>query len=100
MVCLAQWPKDRLNSFVFLLTIFPGKGKRLSHAPIHLGSLYYCLDECLDNIVRSVGRTNVTTTRTQVFFKPFHEKGLEPLHRNHMNVRLWKWWRRGSTGQD
>lgn len=52
-------PEDGLNGFVFPLPIL--LAKRLVLAPLYLGSLYYRLDECVNNVVRSVWRYDVVT---------------------------------------
>lgn len=51
--------KDGLKNFIFPLQFLLGKARSLPLAPRYFSLLYDCLDECVDNIVRSVGRHDV-----------------------------------------
>lgn len=46
--------EDDFDSYVFLFAISLAQGERLAIVPIYLGSLFYRLDECIQNIVKSV----------------------------------------------
>lgn len=50
---LLRSPEDSLSSYGFPIAIKLDKGERLALVPIYLGFLFYWLDECVDNIVRS-----------------------------------------------
>lgn len=61
---LPSGPEDGLNPYVFPLAIRLAKGERLALASIYFGSLFYRLDECIKNIVKSIGRYHVVTHAT------------------------------------
>lgn len=46
--------EDDIKAYVFPLAIRLTKGKNLPLGPLYLGSLYARLDECAENITRSV----------------------------------------------
>lgn len=59
--------EDGINSYVFPLVIRLAKGEKVALAPIFLGSLFYRLDECVQSLVRSMGRYTVASyTQTAV----------------------------------
>lgn len=55
---LSKTPEERLNTFVFPLVFLLAKRKRLSLAPLYLGSLFDRLDEFIGNILKFVDRYN------------------------------------------
>lgn len=46
---LLSGPEDGIHPYVFPLAIKLAKGERLALVPIFLGSLFYRLDECVQN---------------------------------------------------
>lgn len=53
--------EDRINPYVFHLAIRPAKGERLALAPIFLGSLFFRLYECVENLLKFMGRYTVAS---------------------------------------
>lgn len=51
------------------------QGARLSLVPIYLGSLLYRVNECVDNIVRSVGCFHVVTHADTTYLQPSYKRG-------------------------
>lgn len=62
--------EDGLNPYVFPLAIKLAKGERLALAPVYIGSLFR-LDECVGNIVKSVGRFHLVTHVDPAFLQLF-----------------------------
>lgn len=60
-----------MDNFVFPLVILLAKGKRLALAPLYLGSLFDWLDECVCNIVHSVGHCDVVAHADTAFLQMF-----------------------------
>lgn len=52
---LPSGPKDGMNPYVFPLAVRLAKGEKLALAPVFLGSLFFNLDECGQNLVKSIG---------------------------------------------
>lgn len=50
-----------MNPYIFNLAIRLVKREKLALAPIYLGLLFYRLDDCVGNIVRSLGCFHVMT---------------------------------------
>lgn len=48
-------PTDGINPYVFPLTIKLAKVEKLALAPIFLGSLFFNLDECAQNLLKIYG---------------------------------------------
>lgn len=48
-------PEDDLSLYVFPSAILLANGKKLALSPLYLGSLYAGLDQCMANVVLSVG---------------------------------------------
>lgn len=63
--------EDRINSFVFPLAIRLEKGEKIALRPIFLRSLFYRLDECVESLVRSMGRYTVASYAQTAFLKLF-----------------------------
>lgn len=68
---LPSGPKDGLNAFVFPLAIHLARGEKVALAPIFLGSLFYRLDECVQSLVRSMGRYTVASYAQTAFLQMF-----------------------------
>lgn len=64
--------EDSLNSSVFPLKILLAKEKRLALASFYLGSLFFRLEECVKNIVQSVGHYHGVIMLTPLLFKSFY----------------------------
>lgn len=64
-------PKDSLNAFVFPLTISLARGEKVALAPIFLDSLFYRLDECIESLVRPMGRYTVASYAQTAFLQMF-----------------------------
>lgn len=58
---LTKGPEDGPNAYVCPLAIRLARGDRRALASIYLGSLFYRLDQCVDNIMRSIDRFYVVT---------------------------------------
>lgn len=56
VVCVPERPENGLNPFIFPLAILLVKGKKLALARLYLGLLYAHMDECVSNVVCSMGR--------------------------------------------
>lgn len=61
LVCAQSGLKDGLNSFVIPLAMLLAKGEKLALGSLYLGSLCPRLDECVENVIRYVGRYDVVT---------------------------------------
>lgn len=70
-------PEDGMNPFVSSMAVVLIKGERLVLAPIYLVSLYARLDECVSNVVQSVGRYDVVTYVDTSFVQIFFGKDVE-----------------------
>lgn len=68
---LPSGPKDGINPFVFPLAIRLSKGERLVLAPIFLGSFFFRLDECVENLVKSMDRYTVASYAHTAFLQLF-----------------------------
>lgn len=68
---LPNGPKEWINPYVVLLAIRQAKGEKLALAPIFLGSLLFCLDECVQNLLNSVGRYTVVSYADIAFLQLF-----------------------------
>lgn len=47
---------DGINPYVFPLAIWLVRGEKLALTPIFLSSLFFRLDECVRNLLKSMGR--------------------------------------------
>lgn len=72
---LPSGPGDGFNSYVFPLGNRLAKGERLALEPFYLGSLFYRLDGCVSNIVRSMGWFYVVTHADISFLQLFMGAG-------------------------
>lgn len=82
LVCLAKWTRG-WDPPLCILSLFKklAKGERLELAPIFLGSLFYRLDECVQNQLKSMGRYTVVSYANSAFLQLFlweRFKGLAP----------------------
>lgn len=68
---LPSGPEDGLNAFVFPLAIRLARGEKIALAPIFLGSLFHRLDECVQSLVRSMGRYTVASYAQTAFLQLF-----------------------------
>lgn len=56
--CLGMFcpePDDQINPYISPLVVMLAKGEKLALIPIFLGSLFFRLDECAQNLVKSMG---------------------------------------------
>lgn len=60
-ICLASGSEDGLNPDVFPLAVRLGIGERLTLVPIFRGSLFYCSNESIRNLVKSIERCTVVS---------------------------------------
>lgn len=60
---------DGINPYVSPLAIRLVRGEKLAMTPIFLGSLFFRLDECVQNLLKSMGRYTVVSYAT--FFQLF-----------------------------
>lgn len=63
--------KDGLNPYVFPLAIRLTRGDKLTLLPIYLGSLFYRLDLCVQNIIKSTDQHIVVTHADTSFLQLF-----------------------------
>lgn len=56
---LPSGPEDGINAFVFPLSIRLARGEKVALTPIFFRTLFYRLDECVQSLVRSIGRYTV-----------------------------------------
>lgn len=68
---LTSGPEDGINAFVFPLAIHLARGEKVALASIFLGSLFYRLDECVQSLIRSMGRYTVASYAQTVFLQMF-----------------------------
>lgn len=68
---LPRRPEDGTHPYVFPLAVKLAKEEKLAVAPIFLGSLFYCLDECVDNLSKSMGRYTVVSYANFAFLQLF-----------------------------
>lgn len=61
--------EDGIKAYVFPLAIGLRKGKKLAPGPVYLGLLFARLNECGNNILRSVGRYDVVTHTNTCFIQ-------------------------------
>lgn len=66
--------EDGINLFIFLMAIILVKEERLGLTPIYFGSLYSNLDECMANVVRSIGTYDMVTHTDTIFLQIFFLK--------------------------
>lgn len=71
MVCPSKWPRRWPKSIRFSSGDLSGKGEKLALVPFYLGSLFFRSDECVKNIVRSVGRYHVVSHADTAFIQVF-----------------------------
>lgn len=62
---------DGLYPNVFPFTILIAKGVQFALVSVHLGSLYTRLDECVNNMVRSMAKYNVVKHVDSCFAQMF-----------------------------
>lgn len=80
---LPSGPEDGINAFVFPLAIRLARGEKVALAPIFLRSLFYRLDECIESLVRSMGRYTVASYAQTAFLQMFlweRFKSYSPQH--------------------
>lgn len=58
---MPSWLEDNLDSYVFPLAVLLAKGKKIALVPIYMGFLYAGLDECVTNVMWSLGRYDVVS---------------------------------------
>lgn len=68
---LPSCPKNGSDAYVFPLAIQLAKGESLALVPLYLCSLFFELDECIQNIVLSVGCYHVVTHADTPILKIF-----------------------------
>lgn len=71
VVYSAELARRWLKQLCFRLAILLVKGERSALAPIYLGSLYACLDECITNIAQLLGRSDVVMHVDSSFLQMF-----------------------------
>lgn len=67
----SEWPKRWPELIHFSFTILLTKRKYLALTPLYLGSLFFRLDECVKNIVRSNRRYHVVIQTDMACFQVF-----------------------------
>lgn len=79
--------EDGPNPHVFPLTIRLARGERFALAPIYLGSLFCKMDECINNIMKFVGRYYVVTYAVTTFLQVFLWGQFETLSQSPHNIQ-------------
>lgn len=74
------------------------KGK-IGPRPIYLGSLYYRLDECVGNIVKSVGHYHVVTHADTNSFNSSYRKDSNHYVQNQLDLMPYRWLKWRSMGR-
>lgn len=64
---LPSGPEYGNHLYVFPLTVKLAKGEQLSLVPIFLGSLFFRLDECIQNQLKSMGRYTMVSYANSAF---------------------------------
>lgn len=68
---LSSGPEDSINAYVFPMAIRLARGEKVALAPIFLGSLFYRLNECVQTLIRSMGRYIVASYAQMAFLQMF-----------------------------
>lgn len=85
---LLSGPKDDINVYVFPLVVCIAGGKRLSLGPLYLRLMYATLDECMKNIIASVGPYGIVTLVNSAFLQIFLRECFKSIAPKPVEFRL------------